>query len=773
MYNCFFGYQNSERQNAKNTRYPNKVEVQNTDTFKELVSFDHTVVRFKDDYRKIDNFLESNCVMFDVDNAESDDPVKWIHPKDVQSSFPGVLFYVCFSRNHEKAKNGKAARPKFHVYFPIKAITDCKEYTQLKEDVCSVFDYFDKGAKDAARFFFGVTDPQVEFYSGDTLLSEYMEMKSRSQNDMSSSCGYKDDIQQLSFNTEIIPQGTRNSTMISKAAKYLKRWGESVEARNRYLETAKKCVPPLEESELDGIWRSALKYYHDAIKSDPDYIMPEQFHSGHHRSLRPKDFTDVGEAEIFASFFEEKLRYSMTTSYLYYNGSFWEESEIKAHGLVQKFTDMQLSDATSALKAATAKENDAAIREDRESQNAAKGAITSAKRYRNFVLKSRDTRKISAILKEAQPKLEISPDKLDNNPFFLNTPDGTIDLRTGEMHAHNPNDFCTKITKVGVSEDGKELFKSFLNDITQGDTELQVYLQQIAGMCAIGKVFSENLIIAYGRGKNGKSTFFNLLGKVLGSYSGLFPSDALMKRLGSSKNYDIAELRGQRLSMSSELDEDMELNTALVKRLCSTDPIRGEKKYRDPFDFTPSHTLVLVTNHLPAVKTLDEGTWRRIIALPFDAVISSNTDKRDYVDILFKKAGGAVLAWIVEGAKQYCESGYKIEQPKAVIDATGAYREENDWIKGFISECCCVDPSYSDKGGDLYSEYRSFCEKNGEYPKSNSSFKKALVEQGYKWSHTKVGSYYKGLKLRSNSPYVQVTSSDTVEEDFSGEEIKF
>ena len=109
--------------------------------------------------------------------------------------------------------------------------------------------------------------------------------------------------------------------------------------------------------------------------------------------------------------------------------------------------------------------------------------------------------------------------------------------------------------------------------ITCQDSELEEYLQLVAGMCAVGKVFCENLIIAYGSGKNGKSTFFNLLARVMGDYAGSLSTETLITHSRKNKSPEYAELRGKRIVIASELEEETRLDTATVKKLCSTDPI--------------------------------------------------------------------------------------------------------------------------------------------------------------------------------------------------------
>ena len=211
----------------------------------------------------------------------------------------------------------------------------------------------------------------------------------------------------------------------------------------------------------------------------------------------------------------------------------------------------------------------------------------------------------------------------------------------------------------------------------------------------------------------------------------------------------MAELKGKRLIIASELEEGMRLNTAMVKQLCSTDEIYAEKKYKDPFSFTPSHTLVLYTNHLPRVGASDEGTWRRLIVIPFNAVIQSSKDKKNYSDYLFREAGEYIMQWIIEGAEEVIRNNYIIPLPGVVRKAIQAYRDNNDWFANFLEECCDVNPAYTQKSGELYTEYRAHCMRNGEYTRSTTDFYTALDLAGFMKRKTNKGSVISGLKLKS------------------------
>lgn len=161
--------------NLSNTLYPNKVEITNKKSMIEAIKFDHVTAEFKDNYRSNNNFIKADNLALDCDNDHSDDPKDWITSVDVDTTFQGVPFVVAYSRSHMKEKGGKSPRPRFHVYFMTKEITDPSEYADLKKRIASVFPYFDRNALDSARLLFGTHNVEVEFYDGNKSITEFLE----------------------------------------------------------------------------------------------------------------------------------------------------------------------------------------------------------------------------------------------------------------------------------------------------------------------------------------------------------------------------------------------------------------------------------------------------------------------------------------------------------------------------------------------------------------------------------------------------------------------
>lgn len=735
----------------ENCTYPHKVEVTGKDSLIDAVKHDYVCAEYQGNYRSNDNFIGSDCLPVDCDNDHSDDPEEWVYPSDVATAFPSVALAVHYSRNHMKAKGGKAARPKFHVFFAIDRVTEPGQYSEMKKLVNTIFPYFDTKALDAARFFFCTKEPEVEIFDGPMTLTTFLADDDFDANMDSGSYG---DI--------VIPEGSRNATLSHYAGRILKRFGNTDEAHKHFAEVAACCQPPLEQSELDSIWRSAQRFY-GKVAAQEGYIPPEQYNQD--LQLKPSDYSDVGQATVLAREYEGKLCYSPSTDFLFYNGRFWEESKPKAQAVAQELTTRQLEEAETEIKKATDEMTKNGAWELLASMGPKKAAMAfsseqarsfqkyeNATTYRNYAIKRRDSKYITAALKEAHPMVEIDQRQLDVDEFLLNTPSATYDLRIGlpSAHEHTPADFITKQTTVDPSDDGMDIWQDALETFFCADNELIDYVQEIAGLSAIGKVCVEGLIIAYGEGRNGKSTFWNTLSRVLGTYSGNMSADTLTVGCKRNVKPELAEAKGKRIIIAAELEEGMRLNTSNVKQLCSTDEIYAEKKYKDPFSFVPSHTLVLYTNHLPKVGAIDAGTWRRLIVIPFNAKIEGSSDIKNYADYLFNKAGGAILKWIMTGAKRVIEKDYHIVKPAVVEAAIQKYKDNNDWLSQFLDECCEIDSSYSAKSGDVYNAYRSYCMQVGDYIRSTTDFYTALECAGFERKRSKSARLLFGLQLKSD-----------------------
>lgn len=736
--------------NAKNCLYPTRREITSGAELAKAVKLDHVCAEYADNYRSIDNFRVSNVVVMDVDNDHTENASEWIDADKLDKLMPDIAFAWAPSRHNFLNKESFGPRPRGHVYFLTSEIRSAEQYANLKKAIHAAYPFFDDNALDAARFIYGADTGEVVWHDGWITIDEEFLPEVAAPEDNAS-------------DSKVIATGSRNNTMSRFAGRVLKRYGDTDKAHDAFLEHAKRCDPPLDDEELSAIWGSAVKFY-KKVKQQDGYVHPDEYNADFAgASLKPDDYSDIGEAKIFIREYGDELRYTDATEYLRYDGTCWRENRQSSVGAVEEFLDLQLQDSLDEVQRCMDALVSAGVDEvtvkggGKELQKAVPADkmgllfdLLGAQTYYKFVMRYRNFRNIANTLSAAKPMVAIDINDLDQNAFLLNTPDSTINLKEGLSGAqeHSPDDLITKITSCSAGDDGKRIWEDALNLFFCHDQALIDYVQEIIGMAAVGKVYLEALIIAYGEGRNGKSTFWNTISRVLGTYAGNMSADTLTVGCRRNVKPEMAELKGKRLIIAAELEEGMRLSTSVLKQLCSTDVVYAEKKFKDPFGFVPSHTVVLYTNHLPKVGASDEGTWRRLIVIPFQAKIEGSSDIKNYSDYLFQNAGPYIMSWIVEGAQKAIHHEFKIPLPPVVQDAISEYRGQNDWLGQFLTECCEIGSGLEQKSGELYQEYRSYCLRTGEYTRSTTDFYAALEKAGFSRKKKKSGMWVQGVQVK-------------------------
>lgn len=547
---------------------------------------------------------------------------------------------------------------------------------------------------------------------------------------------------------EQITEGGRNDTLFRAACSFRakglteRELFAAVDAVNR-----ERCRPPLSETEVKTICASAAKYERGEITGET---------AGTGDEVKPSDFSDAGNAEQFVKLHRDDLAFCDALGWLRWDGKRWERNDHAAVALAVKFTEQMLSDASAANRAAKIALANAQAQADETGDAQAieelKKRATSAKEFLTWAKQSRNAPRIKNLLELSKPRLIVKADALDANPLELNTPDGIVDLATGTMHPHDRAAFCTRMTSTSPSAEGAEMWQSFLDSITCDDGGLKGFLQMVVGMALIGAVYQECIVLAYGGGRNGKSTFFNAVGAVLGDYTGSIDVSALTTDR-QNRGASLATLRGRRLVVTGELEEGARLSVATLKRLASTDALVIEEKYKAPETIKQTHTLCLFTNHLPRVGSTDNGTWRRLIVCPFNATFEGGECIQNYAQRLAEQAGGAILSWAIEGATNFVRNGYKLDVPDAVDEITDAYRQREDWLTNFLDECCTREPNARTSASELYSTYREWAQGVGDYVRRLSDFTTAMEGAGYERIRPQNKSTWLGVRVTSEMQY--------------------
>lgn len=739
-----------------NCLYPHRFDVENPDQLAEALAKDNVACAFKGSYRHTDNIEKANCIVMDYDNDHTDIFEEMLTPQKIAGKWPEAAMAIAPSRNNMKPKNGKSPRPKGHVVFPIKETADAQYIAALKRGIYKECPLFDRKCLDAPHFIYGadMEAGDILWQEGMVTIDEFVPPEYEEEEKKPARTG-----------GGVIPVGERNGTLSQFAARILKRFGDTEYAMQAYRLRAGQCEEPLSERELKNIWNSALKFYKTKVVTSPGYESPDEYNDefAEPGALKPADFTDVSEARMFAQEYGDVLAHTVSTDFMCFDGKVWQESNARAMLMLMEFLDMQLVDAMHLCAVAKQAALDAGMKETAIEAGGKKAMkdledtvlklyleYLEARTYYGFVMKRRDMKHFMATLQAAKAILDVPISVFDSNPYLLNTPAGTLDLRKGlsSMRPHDPADYITKITAVSPSDEGRELWDDQLEKTFLSNHRTINYTQTAYGETTFGQVENERVLMGYGGGRNGKSTVCNSVARSMGTYAGVISSDVLTAGVKRNVKPEIAEIKGKRLLIAGELEEGVRLSTAIVKQLCSTDPIKGEKKYKKPFDFIPSHSLILYTNHLPKVGAIDDGIWRRLVVIPFNAKFEGKSDIKNYTEYLVEHAGGYILKWLIEGAKKAYEQDFKYEAPPEVKAAIDKYRQDNDWFTHFLEERCEVGKDLMQKSGEFYNAYREYCVGSGDYIRDSATFYATLEQKGFTKKKKSDGSYIFGLHLK-------------------------
>ncbi len=353
-------------------------------------------------------------------------------------------------------------------------------------------------------------------------------------------------------------------------------------------------------------------------------------------------------------------------------------------------------------------------------------------------------------LSKSEPGVPVAPGELDSDAWLLNCDNGSVDLRTGELHPHRRGDLCTKLAPVNYEPEAKcPLWLGFLHKIMGGNTQLIEFLQRASGYGLTGSTKEQVLFLLYGTGANGKTTYLEANRACLGDYARTTDFSTLLTRVGDSIRNDLARLDGARVVSAVEAEAGKRLSESLVKSLTGEDTIAARFLYGEYFEFRPRFKLFLAANHKPVIKGTDSAIWRRIRLVPFKITIPEDERDKDLLEKLCSELP-AILAWLVRGCLAWQREG--LDTPTDVVNATDAYREEMDSLGDFLAECCDVAPAGEAAAGELYKAYGEWCEANGEHPLGKRNFGLRLSERGFERGRGTGGArFWKGISVRSDA----------------------
>ncbi|MEU9148690.1 phage/plasmid primase, P4 family [Streptomyces sp. NPDC048349] len=351
----------------------------------------------------------------------------------------------------------------------------------------------------------------------------------------------------------------------------------------------------------------------------------------------------------------------------------------------------------------------------------------------------------------ARAPMSVASKQLDADPYLFNTPTGTVNLLSGDVTDCCRDDLITKVAGAGLDDDqegsegegGAAEWEAFLERILP-DPDVRAFVQRLFGYAMLGKVTEHVMPIFTGTGANGKGTLRDAVMTAFGDYAIEVDPAILMESKHERHGAFKMRLRGARLVFCSETEKGKRFAEATMKRLVGGDPIEANLMHKNPITFDPSHLLIMLTNHLPAVSGDDPAVWRRILVVPFDVVIPVEERDGSLPDRL-KKSAPAVLGWVYDGWLDYQEQG--LNPPEAVKVRTQEYQAASDVLGRFLEERTIRNPHGVIKARDLFTAWTAWCQASGEQSGSEVSFSESMATRGYEKKTRNGTRHYIGVML--------------------------
>lgn len=441
-----------------------------------------------------------------------------------------------------------------------------------------------------------------------------------------------------------------------------------------------------------------------------------------------RSYDDTGNADRFIDRYGNLYKYSYIANKFYiYDGMKWKVDD---KGSIRKLIDEMIE----SIK------NEKVLHSEDVTEEEAREV------FQKYYKKTRGTQAKKNIMNELMHRRPATPDDFDRDDMLINVANGYIDLTSRELYKHDINKMFSQITNTDYTEKMQPaVWLDFLNDIFAGDQKVIRYIQKALGYSLTGSTREQIMFILFGKGRNGKSIFVEVISEILGDYSNNMQAKSLMVKKNDNVNTDIARLSKARFVTSSEPNEGFRFDEGLIKQLTGGDKVTARFLYAEEFEYTPKFKIWVSTNHKPIIRGTDDGIWRRLVLIPFDVQIPEEKVDKDLKYKLLREAP-AILNWMAEGAYMWMQEG--LEMPDKLKAAVQKYRNEMDTLGQFIEDCCKVDKYSSEKVSNLHQAYKTWSNDNLTSTKvlGMKSFSQKMEERFVKESR-RDANYFIGIEI--------------------------
>ena len=408
-----------------------------------------------------------------------------------------------------------------------------------------------------------------------------------------------------------------------------------------------------------------------------------------------------------------------------WNGTHWQENEPAAFRVTCTLSSMIDAEATDW-------ENKPYTSNEERDRNKA-----IAEALRKWSTKSEMLDRLNAAFNLLRRLVSVPADNLDCDPYLLNVQNGTVDLRSGELRPHDRDELITHCIPIAYDPKADApTFKRVLSEIAGGSKPLAEFLQRWFGYCATGVTIEQKFAVHHGDGANGKSLLLDTISNVLSSYAGTTAPGLLMAGGQNRHPAEVADLFGMRLAVAHESSESGVLNEDRIKHATGSDKMKARHMRQDFFEFSPTHTLNLLTNYKPQIIGQDMGIWRRVMLIPYGVTFGTVVEveqglahhlRDDHLGEALKVEVVGILTWVVQGAVMWFMTG--LRPPDIVLAAGAEYRSEQDRVGQFLTECCKSGSEEQAPCDATFDEYKQWALDCGYRPLSKMKFYDAVEKR--------------------------------------------
>ncbi|MHA6232734.1 DNA primase family protein [Pseudomonas fluorescens group sp. PF-69] len=412
-----------------------------------------------------------------------------------------------------------------------------------------------------------------------------------------------------------------------------------------------------------------------------------------------------------------------------WDGAYWREDEPAAFRMTCTLSDMIGAEATEW-------ENKPYASAEEKTKNQ-----EIAKALRKWGAKSEMLDRLNAAFNLLRRLVSVPADNLDCDLYALNVANGTVDLRTGELRPHSKDDLITRCIPIAYDPKARApLYEKTLAEITgevgMARKPLAEFLQRWFGYSANGVTSEQKFAVHHGDGANGKSLLFDTIGNALGPYAGTAAPGLMMAGGQNRHPTEVADLFGMRLVAAHESGEGGALNEDRIKHATGNEKMKARGMRQDFFEFSPTHTLNLLTNHKPQIRGQDMGIWRRVMLIPYGVTFGTVAEvaqglahhlRDDRLGEALKAEAPGILTWVVRGAVTWFQTG--LRPPDAVMIASAEYRSEQDRVGQFLNERGEHYAKDWEPCDPLFRDYQTWCKDCGYFPLGKNNFIAAVEKR--------------------------------------------